>query len=138
VTPLIPATAARLLLPLLLLFSVFLLLRGHHEPGGGFAGGLVAAAAFIVYGLTTDVVSARRVLRVRPRDLIGAGLLLALGSGLVPVVSGAPFLTGRWAELPLGVGGRVEIGTPLVFDAGIYLAVIGVTLTIMLALAEED
>jgi multicomponent Na+:H+ antiporter subunit B len=136
--PLILPTAARFLLPLLLLFSVFLLLRGHHEPGGGFAGGLVAAAAFVLYGLATDAASARRVLRVRPRDLIGAGLLLALASGLVPVALGWPFLTGRWADLPLGGGASVEIGTPLAFDAGVYLAVIGVTLTIVLALAEED
>jgi multicomponent Na+:H+ antiporter subunit B len=133
---LIPATAARFLLPLLLLFSLFLLLRGHHEPGGGFAGGLVAAAAFTLYGLATDAAAARAVLRVPPRHLIGAGLLLALASGLVPLAAGQPFLTGSWVSLPLA-GERIEIGTPLVFDVGVYLAVIGVTLTIVLALSVE-
>ena len=60
-------TAARFLVTLLLLFSIFLLLRGHNEPGGGFVGGLVAAGAFALYGLASNVVEARRALRVDTR-----------------------------------------------------------------------
>ena len=30
-----------------------------------------------------------------------------------------------------------DVGTPLVFDLGVYLVVMGVTLTIILSLAEE-
>jgi multicomponent Na+:H+ antiporter subunit B len=138
VTSLIPRTAARFLLPLLLLFSVFLLLRGHHQPGGGFAGGLVAAAAFSLYRMATDAPAARPVLRGHPRNLIGTGLLVALGSGLIPTLGGAPFLTGTWVALPLPGGAPLEVGTPLLFDVGVYLAVLGVTLTIVLSLAEEQ
>jgi multicomponent Na+:H+ antiporter subunit B len=138
VTSLIPRTTARLLLPLLLLFSVFLLLRGHNEPGGGFAGGLVAAAAFCLYGMATDAAQARRVLRGDPRNLIGMGLLVALASGLIPVLGGAAFLTGTWVAVPLLGGAPLEIGTPLLFDIGVYLAVVGVTLTIVLSLSHEE
>jgi multicomponent Na+:H+ antiporter subunit B len=134
---LILPTAARLLLPLLLLFSVFLLLRGHNQPGGGFAAGLVVAAAFALYAIATNVSTARRALVVAPRTLIGAGLLVARGSGLLPVLGGRPFLTGLWGYLPLPGGGRVDVGTPLLFDVGVYLVVIGMTLTIVLSLAEE-
>ena len=135
--PLILPTAARLLLPLLLLFSVFLLLRGHNLPGGGFAAGLVAAAAFALYAIASDVPAARRALGVAPRALLGGGLLVALASGLLPVLGGRPFLTGLWGYLSLPGIGRVDVGTPLLFDVGVYLVVVGMTLTIVLSLAEE-
>lgn len=131
-------TAARVLLPLLLLFSVFLLARGHNEPGGGFAGGLVAASAFVLYAVAYDVPAARRALGVHPRTLIPIGLLLALGSGLLGLLPGGAFLSGRWASLPLPGGVRADLGSPLLFDLGVYLAVVGVTLTIILTLAVAE
>ena len=85
-------TATRFLMTLLILFSIFLLLRGHNEPGGGFVGGLVAAAAYILHALAFDVSATRAALRVAPRTLIGLGLLLAVGSGLLPLLLGRPFL----------------------------------------------
>ena len=129
-------TATRFLIALLLLFSVFLLLRGHNAPGGGFVGGLVAAAAYILHALAYDVPSTRAALRLAPRTLIGVGLLVAVASGLLPMLLGRPFLTGLWADVLPG-SGTLDVGTPLIFDTGVYVAVLGVTLTIMLALAEE-
>lgn len=135
---LILLTAARLLTPLLLLFSVFLLLRGHNEPGGGFAGGLVASAAFILLAISRDPAAARRALRVEPQILIGAGLLVAIAAGVLGLLVGDPLLTGQWLEIPLPGEGELELGTPLVFDVGVYLVVLGATLTMVLTLAEED
>ena len=133
---LILSTATRYLLPLLLLFSFFLLLRGHNEPGGGFVGGLVAAAAFALYAIALDVAQTRQVLKVEPRVLIGTGVLMAAISGLIPLLAGEPFLSALWFKQPLPVVGKV--GTPLLFDIGVYLLVLGITLKIIFALAEED
>jgi multicomponent Na+:H+ antiporter subunit B len=132
---LILTTATRYLLPLLLLFSFFLLLRGHNEPGGGFVGGLVAAAAFALYAIAEDVSSTRQILKVEPRLLIAVGVLTAAASGVLPLVTGEPFLTALWFKQPLPVLGKV--GTPLFFDIGVYLLVLGVTLKIIFSLAEE-
>jgi multicomponent Na+:H+ antiporter subunit B len=132
---LILATAARGLLPLLLLFSLFLLLRGHNEPGGGFVGGLSAASAFALYALTHGVPAARRLLVVDSRSLAAAGLLVALTAGGLGLSSGKPLLTGLWLETPLPVLGKV--GTPILFDAGVFLLVVGVVLTILFPLLEE-
>lgn len=132
---LILSTAARYLFPLLLLFSVFLLLRGHNEPGGGFVGGLVAAAAFSLYAIAEGVATARRLLAVDSRALIGLGLLVAASSGIVSLAMGQPFMTGVWGNTPVPLLGKV--GTPLLFDLGVYLVVVGVTLTIVFTLAEE-
>ncbi|MCS7251561.1 MAG: Na+/H+ antiporter subunit B [Anaerolineae bacterium] len=132
---LILSTATRYLLPLLLLFSIFVLLRGHNEPGGGFVGGLVASAALALYSIAYGVAAARRMLRIDPRALIGVGLLIAIGSGLLSMARGLPFLTGLWVERELPLLGKV--GTPMLFDVGVFLVVIGVVLTIIFALSEE-
>jgi multicomponent Na+:H+ antiporter subunit A len=124
-------TAARLLMPLLLVFSVFLLLRGHDQPGGGFVGGLVAASAFALYAIACGVQQARGALPVRPLTLLGTGLLVALVSGLPAVFRGQPFLSALWAAEP------VALGTPYLFDLGVFLVVAGVVLMMIFTLAEE-
>jgi multicomponent Na+:H+ antiporter subunit A len=131
VTSTIFRTAARLLMPLLLLFSAFLLMRGHNDPGGGFVGGLVAAAAFALYSIAFGAKGARKALIVDPQTLLGTGLLVALLSGIPAVLSGQPFLTALW------MGGDVPLGTPIIFDVGVFLVVTGVVLMMFFNLAEE-
>lgn len=131
-------TAVRVLMPLLLLFSLFLMLRGHNEPGGGFGGGLVAAAAFALYSFAFQSDAARRVLRSQPPTLIAVGLIMALGSGLIGLGNGLPFLTGIWEQITLPGGNQAYIGTPIIFDLGVYLVVIGVILMIVFALQEAE
>jgi multicomponent Na+:H+ antiporter subunit B len=128
-------TAVRLLMPLLLLFAVFLLLRGHNQPGGGFVGGLVVAASFVLYSIAFGVEAARRALLVRPSTLLGVGLLVALVSGLPAVAAGHAFMTALWTTVAAG-SMAIAVGTPLLFDVGVFLAVIGVVLTIVFTLAE--
>ncbi|MEZ6131259.1 MAG: Na+/H+ antiporter subunit B [Planctomycetaceae bacterium] len=130
-------TAIRFLLPLLLLSSVFLFLRGHNEPGGGFVGGLVASGAIALYALARNVAAARRVLRVSPRVLIGTGLLMSLSCGVVPLLFGHPFLTGLWVATATSGLGEVHLGTPLLFDLGVYCVVTGVSLVFVFSLLEE-
>ena len=134
---LILPTATTYLMPVLLLFSLFLLLRGHNEPGGGFAGGLVAAAAFVLLSLANGVGDARRALWVDPRSLVGLGLLIMLLAGFVtPLLEGEPFLTSRWWTFDIG-SYDVSLGTPLLFDIGVYLVVFGSVLTLVFAMEEE-
>jgi len=134
-TSLILRTATRFLMPLLLLFALFLLFRGHNQPGGGFVGGLVVAAAFVLYAIAYGVDAGRRALLVDPARLLGVGLLVALGSGIPAVLRGRPFLTAMWTTV--GIDRLVvDVGTPLVFDVGVFFAVIGVVLTIVFTLAD--
>jgi multicomponent Na+:H+ antiporter subunit A len=123
-------TATRLLLALLLVTALFMLWRGHNEPGGGFIGGLFAASALTLYLLAFRRAATERLLRVTPRLALPVGLAVAAGSGLAGVaLAGAPFLTGQWATV-----GGLKLGTPLLFDVGVFLVVVGFTLTIVLAL----
>jgi multicomponent Na+:H+ antiporter subunit B len=128
----------RFFLPLLLLFSLYLFLRGHNDPGGGFAAGLVAATAFGLYSLAYGASAAQQILRVDPVVLIGAGLMIVVISGLPGIQDGGAFLSATWAKLPLSGISRLEIGTPLIFDAGVFLVVTGVTLASILSFEEAD
>ena len=134
--PLVLRSSARFLVPLMLVFSVFLLVRGHNEPGGGFVGGLVAATAFALVLLAEGLGTARRLLRLDPLAFVATGLLVALLSGLPALLAGRPYMSGRWLKAPLPVVGK--LGSPVVFDVGVYLVVLGIVLTILFALAEED
>lgn len=129
------STATQYLLPLLLLLSVYLLLHGHNVPGGGFVGGLVAAAAFSLYTFAHGVSAARRVLHFDPRRILTLGLFTLLLSGCPALFNRKAFLTGLWSEIKIPVLGKV--GTPLVFDTGVYLVVIGVALLIIFSLEED-
>lgn len=127
--------AARYLVPLMLIFSVFLLQRGHNEIGGGFVGGLVAASALMLYAIAISPQALRRLLPAPPYFIIGVGLLASLTSGVIPILYGRPFMTGLWLKNPIPVIGK--LGTPLLFDSGVYLVVIGVVLWILLTSAED-
>ncbi len=132
---LILLAAVRVLMPLLLLYAAFLLWRGHNEPGGGFVGGLVASSAFVLYSLTAGVAAGRRALRIDPSTLLSLGLGIALLSGIPSLVLGGHFMTAVWGTVGMGAV-RLALGTPLLFDVGVFLAVMGVVLTIVFTLAE--
>jgi multicomponent Na+:H+ antiporter subunit B len=131
-------TAALFIMPLQLMFSLFLLLRGHDEPGGGFIGGLVAASAFVLYAFAFGSTATRRILRVDPRDLLSAGLLFALASTLPALLAGQPMLTAHWWELPLPGETYLKLSTVLIFDIGVYAAVLGTIMTFVINLMESD
>lgn len=130
-------TTARLLISILMLFAVFMLVRGHNAPGGGFIAGLVVTSAIGLYALAFNIASARAMLRFDPRSFIGVGLAIALLSGVFSLVQGDPFLTGIWFTLGIGQE-SVKLGTPLLFDLGVFFVVIGMTTTAILSLAEEE
>ncbi|WP_224214101.1 Na+/H+ antiporter subunit B [Vibrio metschnikovii] len=136
---LILQVAARFLLPMLLLFSIFLLLRGHNEPGGGFIAGLVASSAFALHLFAFTPVQTQRLIGVDGSQLMGVGLMIAMFSGLIGVIlSGSEFLTSVWWTVYLPGVGELKLSTPLLFDIGVYLVVIGMVTTLLLTLAEVE
>jgi multicomponent Na+:H+ antiporter subunit B len=130
---LILSTATRLLMPLILAVSVFVFFRGHNEPGGGFIGGLLAATAFALVEKAEGLAAARRALRFSPESIAAVGLGCALISGLWGGMEYDTFLKGVWPHL-------YEYGLPVgsipLFDAGVYLVVLGTVCAILFALEE--
>lgn len=122
------AASARYTAPLMILFSIYLLLRGHNEPGGGFIGGLVAAMGSVLIHLAHPS-KPLHLFRAGPGILMVLGLAGAALSGIPAWFSGEPYLTAWWGgSITLPAVGKVMIGTPLLFDIGVYLVVAGVVM----------
>jgi multisubunit Na+/H+ antiporter MnhB subunit len=129
--------AARLLVPLALLVSAFIFVKGHQQPGGGFVGGLVAAVALILYRMCAGGDALQRLLPVRERTLIALGLFLAAATGAAALLARLPFLTSNNGYLPLPDGRALHWATVMVFDAGVFFVVVGVTVGLIDVLARE-
>lgn len=132
-------SASRYLMVPLVLLSLFVLYRGHNFPGGGFIGGLLGSSAVALSILANGVEVARRQLKISPVTILATGLAVSLFSSLIPLLTGEVFFTGLWLpsfELPLL--GKVHLGTPLLFDIGVYLAVIGFSLAVIFELEDPD
>ena len=125
-------TATRLLSGIVLVFAAYLLWRGHHAPGGGFIAALVAATGFALVALADGSDTVRRGLFFSPQQLIAAGMGMALGAGVLGMMGHKPFLTGLWWPPQ-----KALLGTPLLFDMGVFLVVLGAILTVLLALEED-
>ncbi len=119
----------RWLIVLLGIVSFFLLLRGHDEPGGGFSGGLLAASAVIIMTIAYGADAGRKLLHFQPLSYIATGLILAVLAGLFQWNSA--FMSSLWIKLPLGFA-TVKLGTPLLFDLGVYVVVLGVVSSFVL------
>jgi multicomponent K+:H+ antiporter subunit A len=128
--PPIMAALVRLLLPLALLVSVFIFLRGHNLPGGGFIAGLVTAIALIMQYLANGAAWTQARMPSNLHPVIGVGLLIAIGTGLVSMVLGYPFLTSAFKHVHLPFA-DFELASAMAFDLGVYLVVVGATLLIL-------
>ncbi|WP_448337358.1 Na+/H+ antiporter subunit B [Chloroflexus aurantiacus] len=132
---LILRTISRLMMPVLLLLSIFMLLRGHNLPGGGFIGGLLASSAIILQMVAFGPKTAQRILPVNYLLLAAFGVFFGAIWGLPALFAGLPYMQAFWIPEPIpGVG---KIGTPVLFDVGVYFTVVGVTTKIALLLVEE-
>ena len=121
---------------LLLVMSVVILLRGHNEIGGGFVGGLTAALAFAIVSLARGVERARKRLMLHPLTLASGGLLLAIASGMPGLLANGDFLSHIWIDTQLP-GVTIKQGTTLLFDFGVYIAVLGTVLSFLFGLRRE-
>jgi multicomponent Na+:H+ antiporter subunit A len=127
----------RMIFHLTLLVSLYFMLRGHNAPGGGFAGGLIAGAAFVFRLLAGSSPTHRTRFNPSPPTLIAVGMLLAAGSGVAALLAGDEFLQSGIGHLHVPLVGDVKLVSTAVFDAGVYLLVIGVVVMVLSNLASR-
>ncbi len=135
---LILRTMTQLIAFILLGFSVYLFFAGHNSPGGGFIGGLMTAAAFILMYITYGYDTMAKILPINFRFVLVLGLLIATLSGIGAFIFGEPFLTQAFGYFDLPIMGETELATALIFDLGVYLTVVGVTMTIILTITTDQ
>ncbi|APX92102.1 monovalent cation/H+ antiporter subunit A [Halomonas sp. 1513] len=134
--PMILAVIAQILLPLALLVSAYIFLRGHNQPGGGFIAGLITAVALLLQYLARGYDWTRQRLPLSYPLLAVSGLAIATATGLASWLFGYPFLTSAFGHVNLPLIGEIELASALLFDLGVYLAVVGATLMILVNLGR--
>ena len=135
---LILRTIVPLLTSLMVIYSIVVLLAGHNDPGGGFIGGLIAASAFALYGIACGVAPVRRALFFHPITISAFGMFLAAASGFISFYKEVPYLTGLWWFPEIAKGVELPLSTPLMFNIGVWLVVVGSLVSIALALEEKE
>lgn len=130
-------TVSKVVVFIIITFSWHLFFAGHNNPGGGFIGGLMTSSALLLLAIAFDIETVRRFIPFNFRKMTAVGLLLALLTGTGSFVFGAPFLSHSFGHFQLPVFGDTELATAVLFDLGVYFAVIGVTMTILLSIGED-
>ncbi len=130
-------TAAKVLVFIIMTFSIYILFAGHHNPGGGFIGGLITASALMLLYIAFDAETIQDIIPVDFKIVGAIGVLMALATGIGSVVANEPFLTQVYGYVDLPLLGKTGVGTAMVFDIGVYLAVIGTTMTIIRSISED-
>jgi multicomponent K+:H+ antiporter subunit A len=134
--PLMLALTVRALLPLAVMVSVFLFLRGHNLPGGGFIAGLVLAIALVMQFVASGQRFVADRIDTNYQPWVGAGLLIAGATGIGSWFFGAPFLTSSY-DYPLWpLVGAVPLASAALFDLGVFLTVVGATMTALVSMSR--
>jgi multisubunit Na+/H+ antiporter MnhB subunit len=126
-TTILTQTVARLLFLPILMVAVATLIKGYADTGDGFTAGVIAALAVLLQFLAFGEREVARQLPIRHAPTAAlVGLVIALAVSFLPVLRGEPLLT----HAP-GPGdhvvhlGSLELLTAVVFDAGVFLLVLG-------------
>ncbi|WP_163972147.1 Na(+)/H(+) antiporter subunit B [Oceanobacillus halotolerans] len=135
---LILRTTTSLIAFILLGFAVYLLFAGHNAPGGGFVGGLMTAAAIVLMYISYGTEVMKKILPINFRTLISIGLLVAVLTGFGAFLFQQPFLAHTYDYFMFPFFGEIELATAMLFDIGVYLTVLGVTITIILSIANDQ
>lgn len=129
--------------PFIVLLSLVLLMRGHYESGGGFISALVLGGFFALRYLVAPSNSAVK-LRFDYALVIVGGIALGTAIGLTGFLDGAegsflrPIVLVEGLPLPWGTEAGFTLTTALIFDVGIYLAVVGAVLVALDRLGQAQ
>ncbi|WP_120004488.1 DUF4040 family protein [Nesterenkonia muleiensis] len=129
--------------PFIVLLSLVLLVRGHYDSGGGFISALVLGGFFALRYLVAPSDSAVK-LRFDYALIIVGGIAIGAVIGLAGFLDGAegsylrPMVIWENLPLPWGTEAGFTLTTALIFDVGIYLAVIGAVLVALDRLGQAQ
>jgi multicomponent Na+:H+ antiporter subunit B len=131
-------TVTKVVVFIIIIYSLHLFFSGHYTPGGGFIGGLMTASALVLLLLAFDIKTVVNTLKIDYIKLTATGLLIAVLTGIGSFFYNVPFLTHTFSYVHLPVLGKTSLATAVLFDLGVYLVVIGVTMTIIQTIGETE
>ncbi len=131
-------TVTKIISFIILMFALHIFFAGHNNPGGGFVGGLLTSGAIVLLLLAFDIKTVANSLPIDFKIMVAVGLLFAVGTGLGSFLFDVPFLTHAFGEFALPILGKVHLHTAVLFDIGVYLVVVGSTMTIIQTIGEGE
>lgn len=131
-------TAAKVVFFIILLFSIFIFFAGHYTPGGGFVGGLLASGAVVLLLLAYDLKTVQQLLPFNFMIVVAIGLLLSIGMASGSILFNVPFFTHAFDDFYLPLFGETSLHTAMIFDAGVYLVVVGAAMTIIQTIGGDS
>ncbi len=132
--PLMVVVSTRFLFPSMMALSLYLFFAGHNAPGGGFAGGLVASLAITLRYLAGGRYELAETIPWSTDKILGTGLGASALAVFWPMIVGWPPLASHIVDLELPLIGEMHLVSPLLFDVGVYLIVIGTVTYILRSL----
>ena len=103
----------------------------NSEEGLDRVLGLVTSVALVLQYISHGVTWAESRQPFSYHAVAGGGVLLAALTGLGSWAFGQPFLTSAFGHFHIPYIGELELATAMLFDLGVYLAVVGATLLIL-------
>lgn len=131
-------TATKVVTFIILMFAVHIFFAGHYTPGGGFVGGLLTTSAIVLLMLSFDIETVKKILPINYVTMTAIGLLLALATAAASIIFDVPFFTHAYDYFDLPLFGETSLHSAMLFDAGVYLVVVGVTMTIIQTIGEDE
>jgi len=131
-------TVSKVAVFIILMFAVNIFFAGHYTPGGGFVGGLLTASAIVLLMLAFDIETVKKIMPFNYVAMIAAGLLLALGTAAASIFFNVPFFTHAYDYFNLPLFGKTSLHSAALFDLGVFLVVVGVTMTIIQTIGEDE
>ncbi|MBO8194676.1 Na+/H+ antiporter subunit A [Streptomyces oryzae] len=128
---------ARLIFHPIVVLSLYLLFSAENQPGGGFTAGLVAGLALAVRYLAGGRLELALAAPVDAGFLLGLGLTILTGTGLAGLWLGGSVLASGKVTGDFWLVGPFHAASPVLFDTGVYLLVLGVVLDVLRSLGSE-
>lgn len=98
----------------------------------------MTSGALVLLLLAFDMKTVTKILPIDFKILTGIGLLFSVGTGLGGLLFNVPFLTHAFSDVYLPLLGKTSLHTAVLFDIGVYLVVIGITMTIIQTIGESE
>lgn len=111
-----------MLVPVLLGLALVVFWRGHQLPGGGFIAGLIASSALVLKGVSQES-RGFSLDKLMNNHGLSIGLGIVLLSGLLGLINQQALLQGLWLPEFSVMGLKIHLGTPLLFDFGVFITV---------------
>ncbi len=135
---LIIQTTTKIVFFIIFLFSIHIFFAGHYTPGGGFVGGLLMTCAIVLLLLAFDLKTVKEMLPINYTMLTAIGLLISIATAAGSIFFDVPFFTHAYDYFNLPLLGKTSIHTAMFFDTGVYLVVVGVTMTIIQMIGGDE